>query len=155
MANYSSDNFSQPVFNGAYGNKSFAHASFADIGLINASAGFALADTFDIVKIPAGARVLSGFVYTGTVTLATSTISVGVKYADGTSTGGTTGTAALSGGTAIPVTTAKTQVVLNFTPFTNDVDTIIYGVWSSPGALAGTNGAQLDFVIDYSASGSK
>ena len=155
MANYKTDNYTQLAYMGAQGNKSNVSRRFADISAINGNAGFANGDTFDIAKIPGGARVIEGFIYVGTVACATSTLAVGVKYADGTSTGGTTGTAVLVAGTASSITAAHTRYQFRFKPLTNDVDTIVYATWLSPGAPSGATGNEVDFSIDYVAEGTK
>lgn len=153
MANYKTDNYATLPYMGPQGNKSIIATRFADISTINGAAGFANGDTFDIAQIPAGARVVEGFIYVGTVALATSSLVVGVKYADGTSTGGTTGTAVLVAGTASALTAAQTRYQLRFKPFRNDADTIVYATWLSPGAPSSTTGNELDFAITYVAEG--
>ena len=153
MANYNTDNYSQVPFSGEYGNKSVGQASFASIAAVNGSAGFANGDTFDIMRLPGGARVLSGFIYMGSSAAATSTLVVGIKYADGTSTGGTTGTAVLVAGTASAIVASHTAYALRFTPFRNDTDTIVYATWLSPGAPAGATGTPMDVVVEFIATG--
>ena|SRR3990167_2214943 len=153
MANYKTDNYSQLPYMGPHGNKSVIAARFADISTVNGNAGFANGDTFDIAQIPAGARMVEGFIYVGTVACATSTLTVGVKYADGTSTGGTTGTAVLVAGTASAITAAETRYQFRFKPFRNDADTIVYATWLSPGAPSAATGNEVDFVLSYIAEG--
>lgn len=147
MAAFTADNFTQLTFMGAYGNQSYAEARVA------ALLTYASADTIDLFKLPGGARVFSGFVVVATA-VATATFAVGVRYADGTSTGGTTGTAVLSG-TGVSLATGKQPQTLNFVPFTNDVDTIVYATLASPqGAVPGANTA-LSVVVTYEAAGTK
>jgi hypothetical protein len=157
MAQYLADNFGQIPHNGAYGNKSVVVGLNSDISQINGAAGIANADTLDLVKIPAGARVLSGYLQTGTFAIATSTVVVGIRYADGTSTGGTTGTAVLVGGTSSAIIAALTPYAFRFEqPFVNDADTIAYITWLSPGAPSGASSkAALSCVLEYIADGTK
>lgn len=146
MAQFLSDNFAQISFMGAYGNKANFVANRA------AFPTMAAADTLDLVRIPGGARLLEGFIVVATA-ISTATLAIGVRYADGTSTGGTTGTAVLSAGAAL--TSALTQQRLAFVPFVNDVDTIVYATVSSPqGAAPGANIA-MGFSLDYSPEGTK
>lgn len=132
-------------------------AQLNDISQINGAAGIANGDTIDLVKIPGGFRVTSGFLLAGTFAIATSTVVVGIRYADGTSTGGTTGTAVLVGGTASAITAALTAYAFRFEqPFVNDVDTIAYITWLSPGAPSGASSkAALSCVIRGVAEGTK
>jgi len=146
MANHSADNFTQISYMGAYGNQAFVEG-YITLGT------WAQNDTLDLVKIPAGARVLGGRLVVATA-VTTSTVTVGVKYADGTSTGGTTGAAVLTGTGGIVLTTALLNQPLTFLPFTNDADTIIYATISSPGFTPGA-GILLHSVIEYSAEGTK
>lgn len=144
MAQYKSDNYSGQRMNSPYGNKSVAHASFADLS----TASLVALDTLDLFTIPAGAKFLNGFMYSTALTT-TATLCVGVRYADGTSTGGTTGTAVLVT-TAI---TGATKSEFRFKPFTNDADVIAYITFiSGPNPSAGDN---LDVVLDYEATGTK
>lgn len=154
MANYKADGYDKRSYMGEYGNVSVAHAHFDNIGAINGSAGFANGDTADLFQLPGGAKVLEGFIYVGSNALETSTLFVGVKYADGTSTGGSTGSGQLVAGTASAVTAAHTRYQLRFTPFTNDVDTIAYLSWASPGAPT-DDGNPVDVVVTYVATGQK
>lgn len=151
MAAYLSDNFTVQPHNGVYGNASVAIGANSDISQINGTSGIANADTLDLVKIPGGARVYGGFLLTGTFAIATSTVVVGIRYADGTSTGGTTGTAVLVGGTASAITAALTRYDFRFEqPFVNDADTIAYITWLSPGAPSGASSkAALTCVVQY------
>ena len=144
MANFTADNYTQNNFNNPYGNKSTVDA-------ILTLGTYAQYDTFDLAKVPAGARVLGGFVVVATA-VATSTICVGVKYADGTSTGGTTGTAVV--GTGATLSTALAPQTLSCVPFVNDVDTILYATVLSPGFAPGAN-IPLHAVVDYVAEGTK
>jgi hypothetical protein len=145
MAAYTSDNFTQIAYMGAYGNSAVVVAELAAIGTLAAS------DTIDLVKIPGGARVISGAVIIATA-ITTATLAIGVRYADGTSTGGTTGTAVMSG-TGIPLTTGLNPVALQFQPFVNDADTIIYA--TAPNiAVPGAN-TKLTVEVRYSAEGTK
>ena len=156
MATYNSDNYNKAPFNNPYGNCSVAHASIADLSAINSDAGAASGDQLNMIYLPAGAKVLDGFVYTGTAAAATSTIFLGIKYADGTSTGGSTGSATLDAGTAIAITATQAKTQLLFVPFTNDVDTVAYASWVSPGAPTGGAGGQtLDVVLFYESTGTK
>ncbi len=143
MAQYLTDNYTQIAHNGAYGNKSTVEAQMAAF-----STGIVAADTLDLVKVPGGARILSGFTVIATA-VTTATTAIGVRYADGTSTGGTTGTAVM-GTQNIAV---ATQQGMNFVPFVNDADTIIYATYVN----GGTPGANIAFsaVVDYIATGQK
>jgi len=146
MAAYTADNFTQIPFNGAYGNKSTVQGVHT-LGTANAQL-----DTIDLVKIPGGGRIQNGFLAIATA-VTTATVCIGVRYADGTSTGGTTGTAVLA--TGVVLTTALTnQAFNNFIPFTNDVDTIVYATIVSPGFASGASIA-LHACIDYVATGAK
>lgn len=145
MANFTADNFTQPVYNGAYGNKSVAYAELAAIGTLAAG------DTIDLLKLPGGARVLSGRIIIATA-ITTATLAVGIKYADGTSTGGTTGTAVMSG-TGCALTTALAPQQLNFQSFVNDVDTVIYA--TAPNIAAAGANTKLTVEVDYIAEGTK
>ena len=157
MAAYNSDNFLQIPHNGVYGNLTQIVALNSDISQINGAAGFANGDTLDLMKVPGGFRVTGGFLYAGTFAIATSTVVVGIRYADGTSTGGTTGTAVLVGGTASAIVAALTPYAFRFEqPFVNDVDTIVYITWLSPGAPSGaTSKAALTAVVQGIAEGTK
>lgn len=148
MAARTADNFTQIPHNGAYGNKSVIADGYADLSLSSAAA----LDTFDFVKVPAGATVLSGFLYSTQFT-GTSTWVLGVRYADGTSTGGTTGTAVLVAGTASAITGSNAVYALRFKPFTNDADTIVYATHVSGPAHTALDNATL--VLDYTANGTK
>ena len=154
MANYKTDDYNKVSYTGEYGNVSVGMAKI-NINAVNGSAGFANGDTFDIMQLPAGAKFESGFIYMGSSAAATSTLVVGVKYADGTSTGGTTGTAVLVAGTASAITASHTRYDFRATPFTNDADTIIYATWLSPGAPSGATGVPMDVVVRYIATGQK
>lgn len=147
MAAYTADNFSQIPFNGAYGNKSSAYGVYTT----TTAANLVAADTVDLVKIPAGARVLSGRIITATA-ITTATIAVGIKYSDGTSTGGSTGTAQLSG-TGVPLVTANAPQQLAFQSFMNDADTIVYATFVN-GAAPG-HAIAITAEIDYIATGTK
>ena len=157
MAAYQADNFSQLVHNGVYGNATRIVGLESDISQINGAVGFASGDTLDLVKIPAGFQVTGGRLLTGTFAIATSTVVVGIRYADGTSTGGTTGTAVLVGGTASSIVAALVPYEFRFEqPFTNDADTIAYITWLSPGAPAGASSkAALTTIIEGIATGTK
>lgn len=147
MANFKADNYTGQRYHGPFGNVAMAHASFADLS----TATLAAADTIDFFKLPAGAKLLFGFMTTTAMT-GTSTIAVGVKYSDGTSTGGTTGTAVLVLSTASAVTGAA-RFDFRFKPFTNDADTIIYATKASgPAEAAGDN---LEVVLFYEDTGTK
>ena len=154
MANYAADSYGKVSYNGEYGNVSVAHAHFDNIGAINGSAGFANGDTADLFQLPAGAKVLEGFIYVGSNALETATVRVGVKYADGTSTGGSTSSGQLVAGTASAITAAHTRYQFRFTPFTNDADTIVYLSWVSPGAPTDA-GNPVDVVLKYVATGTE
>jgi len=146
MAAYTADNYLQIPHNGAYGNKSSIY------GVYSLGTGNAQLDTVDLAKIPAGGRILSGYIAVATA-VTTATICVGVRYADGTSTGGTTGTAVL--GTGIVLTTALAQQALNnFVSFSNDADTIVYATLISPVFASGASNALVG-VVDYIAQGTK
>ena len=157
MAAYTSDNFLQIPHNGVYGNLTQIVSLNSDISQINAAAGFANGDTLDLMRVPGGFRVTGGFLSAGTFAIATSTVAVGIRYADGSSTGGTTGTAVLVGGTASAITAALTPYAFRFEqPFVNDVDTIVYITWLSPGAPSGaTSKAALTAVVTGIAEGTK
>jgi len=157
MAAYLADNFSQLPHAGVYGNLSTIVALNSDISQINGAAGIANGDTLDLFRIPGGAQVISGFLLTGTFAIATSTVVVGIRYADGTSTGGTTGTAVLVGGTASAITASLTNYAFRFEqPFVNDVDCIAYVTWLSPGSPSGASSkAALSAVLQYVATGTK
>jgi hypothetical protein len=151
MTANTADNFLQLPHNGVYGNKSTVQGVYANLALTSAVA----LDTLDLVKIPAGALVVSGFLYTTQMT-GTGTIVIGVRAADGTSTTALgTGTAMLVGGTASAVVTANVQnnLALRFVPFMNDFDTIIYATYVS-GPVPATNDS-LGIVVDYVANGTK
>ena len=146
MAAYIADNFAQLPHNGVYGNKSTQY------GVYTLGTGNAQLDTIDLVKIPGGGRITNGFIAVATA-VSTATVAIGVRYADGTSTGGTTGTAVLAA--ALVLTTGLTQQALNnFVPFINDVDTIVYATLISPGFVSGA-GIALVGVVDYIAEGTK
>ena len=147
MAAYTADNFTQIPFNGAYGNKASAYGLYT----FSTASGVVAADTIDLVKIPAGARVLSGRIIVATA-ITTATIAIGVRYSDGTSTGGTTGTAVMSG-TGVALVTALAPQQLNFQPFSNDADIIVYATYVN-GAAPG-HGIALSAEIDYHANGTK
>lgn len=157
MAKYFADNFTQLPHNGVYGNRTEIVAQLSDISQINGAAGIANADTLDLFTIPGGFLVTGGLLKTGTFAIATSTVVVGLRYADGTSTGGTTGTAVLVGGTASAITAALTDYAFRFEqPFTNDVDTIAYITWLSPGAPSGASSkAALTAIVTGVANGTK
>ena len=125
--------------------------------MVNGAAGYANGDTADLMKVPGGFRIVSGYLQAGTFAIATSTVVVGIRYADGTSTGGTTGTAILVGGTASAIVAALGRYDFRFEqPFVNDVDTIVYLTWLSPGAPSGsTSKAALTAVVQGIAEGTK
>lgn len=151
MTANTADNFTQLPHNGEFGNKSTIIGSFANLALTSAIAG----DTLDLVKIPAGATVVSGFFYTTQMT-GTSTMVIGVRAADGTSTIAVgTGTATLVGGTASAVVTANVlnNLALRFVPFTCDFDTIVYATFVS-GPVPATNDS-LGISVEFVASGTK
>lgn len=148
MASNSSNQFLQLPHNGAYGNKSTQFAGWSDLSTASAAA----LDTFDFMKIPAGATVLSGFLYSTQFT-GTSTWVLGVRYADGTSTGGTTGTAVLVAGTASAINGSNSGYTLRFKPFTNDADAIVYATHVS--GPAHTANDDITMVLDYLANGTK
>jgi len=148
MAAFTADNFLQIPHNGAYGNKSVVAGGYANLGAGTAAA----LDTFDFVKVPAGSTVLSGFLYSTQFT-GTSTWVLGVRYADGTSTGGTTGTAVLVAGTASAITGSNATYTLRFKPFTNDADIIVYATHVT--GPAHTANDDITLVLDYIANGTK
>lgn len=143
MAKWYPSDWLQIPHNGEYGNLSNVIGSFA------LGTGIAALDTIDFVKIPAGATVVEGFISTTAMT-GTATACFGVRYADGTSTGGTTGTAVLLLGT---FTGAQRKTALSFTPFTNDADTILYATHVSGPAWA--SGDRMDLIVQYVANGTK
>jgi hypothetical protein len=147
MTTSTADNFSQNAYMGAYGNVAVVVADKAALGTLAAS------DTIDLCRIPGGARIFTGIVTIATA-VTTATLAIGVRYADGTSTGGTTGTAVLSG-TGVALTTALAPQVLNFQPFVNDVDTIVYA--TNPNTTSWGPGAntKLSVQLMYSAEGTK
>lgn len=147
MASRQANNFKQPVFNGAYGNKANASDGFSN--LLSGGTG-AAGDTYDFLNIPAGAKLVEGFIYTTQFT-GTSTWAFGARYADGTSTGGTTGTAIFS--TGLIATTGLAKTILLFKPFTNDADTIIYATFVS--GPAHTANDDITLSLDYIAQGNK
>lgn len=151
MTANTADNFLQLPHNGVYGNKSMVQGVYANLALTSAVAG----DTLDLVKVPAGSLIHDGFFYTTQMT-GTSTIVIGARAADGTSTTAVgTGTALLVGGTASAVVTANVlnQLPLRFVPFTNDFDTIIYATFVS--GPAPTANDSLGLVLDYVANGTR
>jgi len=148
MAANTANNFLQIPHNGVYGNKSVVTDGYADLSTASAAAG----DTFDFVKVPGGSKVISGFLYSTQFT-GTSTWVLGVRYADGTSTGGTTGTAVLVAGTASAITGAASTYALRFKPFTNDVDTIVYATHVT--GPAHTANDDITLVLEYIATGTK
>ena len=148
MASNTSNQFLQISHNGAYGNKSTVVAGWSDLSTASA----ALLGTFDFVKVPAGAQVLNGFLYSTQFT-GTSTWVLGVRYADGTSTGGTTGTAVLVAGTASAISGANASYTLRFKPFTNDADMIVYATHVT--GPAHTANDDITLVLDYVANGTK
>jgi hypothetical protein len=151
--NYDADDFTQNPHNGEYGNKSAIVGQFANL---NGNAGTAAAgDTFDLVKIPAGAKVVAGFLFSTQLT-GTATYVIGVKAADGTSTVAApgTGTAVLVYGTAGTLSAGAYQTVtLRFKPFVNDFDTIAYATITGATPLAAND--NLGIVLDYIAEGTK
>ena len=152
MTAYTADNFLQLPHNGVYGNKSTVQGVYASLGT-----GAVAGDTFDLVKIPAGATVVSGFIYTTQMT-GTSTVVFGVRAADGTSTNTLgTGTALLVGGTASAIVTANVlnALALRFVPFTNDFDTIIYATYVSGATGGPTANDNFNVVVDYVANSTK
>lgn len=157
MATYNSDNFKDTPHNGVYGNKTQLVGLYSDISQINGAAGIANGDTIDYVRIPAGFQVTGGYLRAGTFAIATSTVVVGIRYADGTSTGGTTGTAVLVGGTGSAIVAALGRYDFRFEqPFTNDADTVAYITWISPGAPSGASSkAALAMVVEGIARGTK
>lgn len=147
MAANTADNFLQIPHNGAYGNLSSVQGTYANL----ATSSAAPLDTFDLVKVPAGAVVLSGFIFSTQMT-GTSTWALGVRYADGTSTGGTTGTNVLFSGTSSAIT-GLSQTNMRFAPFSNDADTIVYATHvSGPAHTANDN---VEAVLNYDARGTK
>ena len=156
MATLTADNFLQLPHNGVYGNKSQIVGSYANLG----SPAIAAGDLLDLVKIPGGAQVtdvsLISTQFTGT-----STYAVGIRYADGTSTGGTTGTNVMIKTTATALATLTdhgltatyAQTVLKFKPFTNDVDTILY-LTKVSGPAESTND-DITAIVGYVATGTK
>lgn len=144
MAAFKSNNYTQITHNGAYGNKSSVNP-YITLGT------YAQYDTLDLAVIPAGGRVLGGFINVETA-VSTATLCIGIRYADGTSTGGTTGTAVVDA--AVVLTTALTPVVLDCIPFVNDADTILYATVLSPGFAPGA-GIEMHAVVDYIAQGTK
>jgi hypothetical protein len=153
MTAFTADNNTQLVHNGEYGNKSTVLGTYANL---NGNAGTAAAgDTFDLVKIPAGATVVSGFLFSTQLT-GTATYVIGIKAADGTSTVAApgTGTAVLLYGTAGTLSNGAYQTVtLRFLPFTNDFDTIAYATILGATPLAASD--NLGCSIDYVANGTK
>jgi len=155
MTAFTADDFTQMVHNGVYGNKSCAVGQYANL---NASEGTAAAgDTFDFVKIPAGATVVEGFIYTTQIT-GTCTLAIGIRAADGTSTVAApgTGTAVLNFGTAVTSMVGGgvfVSTALKFAPFTNDFDTIAYATFVGATPLAAND--HLGLKLDYIAKGSK
>jgi hypothetical protein len=145
MSTSTADNWTQLPYMGAYGNLAVIVAEKANIGTL------AAADTIDLFKLPGGARVIMGHVQIATA-ITTATLAIGVRYADGTSTGGTTGTAVLSG-TGVALTTALAPQFLNFQPFANDVDTIVYA--TAPNIAVGGANNKLTVTLKYSAEGTK
>src|SRR5258708_2684130 len=99
MTARSADTFGAIPHNGVYGNLSVGVGSYADLSTNSAVA----LDTFDFVKIPAGSQLVEAFIYSTQMT-GTSTWALGIRYADGTSTGGTTGTNVLFAGTSSAIT---------------------------------------------------
>lgn len=145
MATYTADNYKTIRYMGAAGNAAIAIAERANLGTL------APGDTIDLMQLPGGARIISGRVIIATA-ITTATIAIGVRYADGTSTGGTTGTAVMSG-TGVALTTALAPQQLNFQNFVNDVDTIIYATCVID-AVPGANN-KLTVEVTYSAEGTK
>lgn len=148
MASFQADNFLQLPHNGAYGNYSIINGTYANLQTSSA-AGFT-GSTFDLVKIPAGAEVCEATIISTQMT-GTSTLAIGVRYADGTSTGGTTGTAII--GTSALTASAATGTIYYFMPFTNDADTIIYATMIT-GPTPATND-NIELMVKYQARGSK
>lgn len=145
MATFKADNYSNIAHMGAYGNLS----NTVRTGTV--STAIAAADTIDLCTLPGGAKVVSGFFVLATA-ITTSTWHFGVRYSDGTSTGGTTGTAVISGtGISAPVANAQNQ--FQFLPFTNDVDTILYATFAN-GAAPGA-GIKYAVSLAYEATGTK
>ena len=145
MAARQADTFGNIPHNGVYGNLSAGVGSYTDLSTNSAVA----LDTFDFVKIPAGAQVLEGFIFSTQMT-GTSTWALGIKYADGTSTGGTTGTNVLFSGTSSAIT-GLSQTACRFTPFTNDADTIAYATHVTGPAHTALDNATLvlKFIANY------
>ncbi len=145
MATSTADNYNQQSMHSPYGNLSRRVATVAALGTMAAT------DTLDLMKIPGGAFLTGGHVVIATA-VTTATLAIGVRYADGTSTGGTTGTAVLSG-TGVALTTANAPQMLNFVPFENDVDTIVYA--TAPNIAAPGANIKLAVAIDYEDRGTK
>ncbi len=141
---YKSGNYSEVAHNGAYGNLSNA------VRTGTLSTALAAGDTIDLCQLPGGAKVVSGY-FVVTTAITTSTFHVGVRYADGTSTGGTTGTSVISG-TGVLGGTANAQQAFQFFPFTNDVDTILYATFANGAAITAIPYA---VSLDYEATGTK
>ena len=127
MATFKAANYSGITANGAYGNLS----NTVRTGTF--STAMAAADTIDLCTLPGGAKAVSGY-FVVTTAITTSTFHVGVRYADGTSTGGTTGTSVISG-TGVLGGVANAQQAFQFYPFTNDVDTILYATLANGAAV--------------------
>lgn len=147
MAARIADTFGAIPHNGVYGNLSAGVGSYADLSTNSAVA----LDTFDFAKIPAGAQVIEGFIYSTQMT-GTSTWALGIRYADGTSTGGTTGTNVLFSGTSSAIS-GLSQTNCRFQPFTNDADTIAYVTHVSGPAHTALDNATL--VLKYIATNTK
>lgn len=144
MAAFKSDNYSEIAHNGEYGNLS----NTVRTGTF--STAMAAGDTIDLCQIPGGAKIVSGFMVM-TTAITTSTWHVGVRYADGTSTGGTTGTSVISG-TGVVAPVANVQAAFPFVPFTNDVDTIVYATFANGAAVTAI---PYTVSLNYEATGTK
>lgn len=152
MTAFTADNITQLPHNGVYGNTSFVLGTYANL---NGNEGTAAAgDTFDLVKIPAGAVVVSGFLFSTQLT-GTATYVIGIKAADGTSTVAApgTGTAVLLYGTAGTLANGAYQTVtMRFLPFVNDFDTIAYAtiLGATPFGAQDNLGAGIQYIATYS-----
>ena len=144
MATFKAGNYTGITHNGAYGNLS----NTVRTGTF--STAMAAGDTIDLCTLPGGAKIVSGF-FAMTTAITTSTWHFGVRYADGTSTGGTTGTAVISG-TGVVAPVANVQSAFPFIPFTNDVDTILYATFANGAAVTAI---PYTVSLAYEATGTK